>query len=350
LKKYIEAQKYYNNALSRVRKEAKIKDCFHYDKNKCKLPFKNAHSLQRQGALKILEQEKNGNRYLYAHTERYVNPEHSFLDLKPVGRKSASTFFGFCDYHDTTLFSSIENEPECTDIESDEHCFLHSYRSFAHSYHRKHEDWKLHNTTDPITKKMLIKGYGNYGERGFENGKLGIKTALNDFNISKIKLDKMIEEKRYDRLDYYTLELDYTAPIACAAATTPEYTFSKKPINFSTDPNYEYSPVITTVLPFSNRTIIILAVFPDQPNGVMFLDEIDNIKYELILQKYLSFHLINHAENCYLSPHFYEKKSLKWKIKYCSSLDHMLSSTTPVFTFSKKFPINYFSRSEAINE
>lgn len=90
---HIEVQKSYNNALSRIRKEAKITDCFYHDKRECKLPFKNAHSLQRQGSLKILEKEKNGNRYLFSHTERYLNSH--FLDLKPIGRKTASTFYGF---------------------------------------------------------------------------------------------------------------------------------------------------------------------------------------------------------------------------------------------------------------
>lgn len=345
----VERQKNYNAAISRLRKEAKIKDCFYHDKSECKLPFKNAHSLQRQGALKILEKENKGNKYLFSHTERYFNSEFSFLDLNPVGRKRASTFFGFCDYHDTNLFSPIENEPECSDIESDEHCFLHSYRSFAHSYHRKYEDWKLHNTTDPIIREMVIKSYGEYGVQGFKNGKKGISTALNDFKKSKKKLDSMISEKRYDGLDYYTLELDYTAPVACASATTPEFTFNRHKINYSTDPNYEYSPVITTVLPFSDRTLIILAVFPDQPNGIKFIDEIASIKYDLILEKYLSFHLLNHAENCYLSPHFYDEKDVKWKIKYCNLLDHMMSSTTPIFSFTKNFPINYFAKQEAIN-
>ncbi|MFX0020991.1 MAG: hypothetical protein ACFE9S_01600 [Candidatus Hermodarchaeota archaeon] len=30
-------------------------------------------------------------------------------EFEPIGIRSALTFFGFCNYHDTNLFSEIEN-------------------------------------------------------------------------------------------------------------------------------------------------------------------------------------------------------------------------------------------------
>jgi hypothetical protein len=342
---YIELQKKFSILNAKLAASATIKDCFHHRHDECEAPIKNAHSLQRQGALKQLERNVNGNSFLYSHTESFHNKEGDFLDLKPIGRKAASTFFGFCDFHDTKLFSKIENDPEATDINSDEHCFLHSYRSFAHSYHRKHEELKLYKSEDPETRQLLIDIHGEYKIRGLTKY---VKMALEDLKAPKEKLDFWMENNQFDQLVYLAFEYPHKIPIACAANTSPPYTFSGKTINISTRSDYTYSNIITTVIPFSNRSIVILAAFADEPNGVRYLDEIEDIKYELIQQKFLSYHLLNGAENCYISPHYYDAKSINEKKSYCQMINYISSNETPYLGFNKFFPINYFSKTHAL--
>lgn len=340
--------KEFNDLKSKISASATIKDCFHHIKQECKLPIKSAHSLQKLGALKQLEKLVNGNMKLYCHSERELNLKDNFFDLKPIGKKEASTFFGFCHYHDTKLFSVIESNPEVTDIDSNEHCFLHSYRSFAHSYHRKYEEFKLFNSNDGEVKAFLLK---NYGVSGIEENKHYIALALKDLEKPKSLLDKYIENSNYDELDYLVFEYPYKIPIGCAANITPSHTYSGKEINTSANPNFQYSNIITTVIPFSNRSIVILAAFKDEPNGVLFLDEMDNIKYELEQQKFLSYFLINNAENCFLSPDYYNKMNLSNKKKYCSLLDFIAKRDTPYLSYlqsNKIFPINYFSSTNAL--
>lgn len=337
-----------NDLNSLISASATIKDCFYHNKQECKLPIKSAHSLQRQGALKQLESSINGNMKLYCHSEREENFKDIFLDLKPIGKKEASTFFGFCNYHDTNLFSSIENNPEITDINSDEHCFLHSYRSFAHSYHRKYEEFKLFNSNNNKVIEALIKKYGYYL---FKAHKCQVELALKDLEKPKLLLDSYIENSNYDELDYLVFEYPYKVPIGCAANITPSHTYSGKAINTSNDQNDIYSNIITTVIPFSNRSIIILAAFKDEPNGTLFLDEINNIKFELEQQKFLSYFLMNNAENCFLSPDFYSKMNLINKKKYCDLLDFISKTDTPYLSYlesNKRLPINYFASTNAL--
>ena len=342
----IEFEKRFNQALSRLNKAATIKDCFHYNKYECRLPIKNAHSLQKLGALKILESEKNGNRYLYAHTERTNNLLQNFLDLKPIGKKAASTFFGFCDKHDTELFSVLENDPNSTDILSDEHCFLHSYRSFAHSYHRKHEDYKLYHTKDSETLDLLIE---MLGQKKLEWLREGVILSIRDLDKTKKKLNDLIENKIYDGLEYFAIEYPYCAPVACAALTSPFFCYSGKPINITISKDEPLSDIITTVLPFSNRTVIILSAFKDEPVAIEYIDEIDNIKYDLQQQKFLSFHLMNYAENCYISPKYYEKQNINWRKEYCNFLDISGDQSQPIMKFNTKFRFNYFDPLNSIS-
>ena len=342
---YIELVREYNIAKATISKSATIKDCFSKNKKECAEPIVNAHSLQRQGALKQLESNRDGNMILYSHTERQHNKEHDFLDLKPIGRKAASTFYGFCSFHDTNIFSKIENDPESTDINSDEHCFLHSYRSFAHSYHRKYEELKFYESKEEEIVKLHKK---LHGEKGLDFAIKGVRTALQDLSKPKELLDNWLENKEFDKLDYLCYEYPYRIPVACAASTSPAYNYKNKPINISINPNYQYSNIITTVIPFKNRSIVILAAFENEPNGSSYLDDIDNIEYELIQQKFISYHIISGAENCYISPDFYDSKRIEWKKNYCQMIDYIANHYTPHMGFNKHFPINYFDKSQAL--
>lgn len=100
----------------------------------------------------------NGNLSVYTFTEYVPGADRMHKTLKPIGKGVASTFFGFCDHHDTELFKEIENKPF---DESDEHCFMHSYRSFAHSYHLKKEELKGYSSkskfVDILPKKYVMQ-------------------------------------------------------------------------------------------------------------------------------------------------------------------------------------------------
>lgn len=343
---FIEKQKELNQLKTLISKGATIKDCSHPNKDECRLPIKNAHSIQRQGSLKYLEKTTNKNSFIYSHTDRQFNKKYDFLDLKPIGRKDASTFFGFCEFHDTELFKEIENDPESTDIENDLHCFLHTYRSFSHSYHRKYEEFKLFTSNNPEVKKYLNKMYQNTQEEILN----GIKLALQDLESPKKRLDDLLINKKFSELTYYCYEYPYRCPITCSGVTSPSHFKSSQPFNLSNDSNDKYSNIFTTVLPLKNKTLIILSTFSDDFEAIKYLEEFEEIPYELEFQRYLSFHIINNLENVYISPIFYDKKDFRWKQSYCKMIDIISNRNTPHINFNKYFPINYFSNSEQIKD
>lgn len=57
-----------------------------------------------------------------------------FQDAQSKGRKIATTFSGFCEYHDKITFQDIE---DCEFQGSDKQIFLFTYRTFAWHYHKK---------------------------------------------------------------------------------------------------------------------------------------------------------------------------------------------------------------------
>src|SRR4051812_26202719 len=99
-----EKKRYFKKAMASYRKTGRITECFYHDKTTCKGDIKQSHSLQRNGRLSLIEGDVNGNQMIYTFTETEVDEHSTHANLLPIGKASASTFFGFCDHHDTTLF------------------------------------------------------------------------------------------------------------------------------------------------------------------------------------------------------------------------------------------------------
>ena len=289
-----ERKKDFYRAMSEWKRSCLIKDCFHHDKSQCKGDIKQSHSIQRNGKLSIIEAEVNGNNSVYTFTSIIPNDRTPMADLKPIGKAEASTFFGFCDYHDTVLFSPIENFP--FEKDNDKHCFLHSYRSFAHSYHRKHEELKAIEADNLITR--------TYGKEYLELSKKGIEMAIKDLSTRKKYLDESIEKEVYDNLEYFVYEKEGIYPFAVSSIFSPKVSYYNKPMNNHTNPDEPFSSPTITFLPDKSSTIAIISAFPDDVKAVNLLDELDSLK-QTKLEKAITSLIIANCENTFFSPKFW---------------------------------------------
>jgi len=336
----------FSKLKAEITKNATLKECLLSDSfEDCSNDIINAHSLQRMGALARIEYNVNGNNGVYALTEKQLNPQTGLLELKPIGKKVASTFFGFCGNHDLKLFQPIEQNPDLIDLESDEHCFLLSFRAFAISCHRKKEDINLLSKQDEPLRNKIREYFNNSDiESQLEISKIG----LQDLDRYKGILIQALKNKEYDSLDYLTYELDYTVPVAMSMMTTPPFLFSGKPININSDPNYQYSDILTTVIPLESRSLIILAAFPDDPFGSEFLTELENMS-DLEFQKALTWHIITNSENCFFSPKWFDKMDKRQKQFIIELNDFSGAVTTPYLKYDKnRFNINILDKKHSI--
>jgi hypothetical protein len=131
---------------SNIKKDSEVKECFYHKTDECRGDIKNAHSISRSGRLDLVKGLVNKNEKVYSLSEIVIENGIAKKCIKDIGwSQAASTFFGFCDYHDTNLFRPIENNNNFNN--SPEHCFLHSYRSFAFSFHSLKKTHKLVNSS-----------------------------------------------------------------------------------------------------------------------------------------------------------------------------------------------------------
>lgn len=286
-----------NEIEKSYKKAARIKECFHHKKDECKGKIKQAHSVQKNGKLTILESLVNGNNCVYSFANSKISYTNLMEDLVPIGKKEASSFFGFCDFHDSKLFSQIENYEFDN---SDEHLFLHSYRSFAHSFHLKNEEIKAWK--DSNYQQILI---ATYGKEVVEIKKKQFGVLNENLAQRKQILDNSIENNKFDNLNYLIHRFDGIIPIAVSGLLTPNVSFSGELMNNGDYNNLVVSQPIFTLLPEKDHSILILAAFNFDMASTKFIDEIYSMP-KFKFEKAISSIIIDSCQNTIISPKFWD--------------------------------------------
>lgn len=314
----------FRKGINQMKKESMIKECFHPNKSECVPPIKQAHSLQRNGRLSLIEEEVNGQNCLYTVTSFSSSRKWHIEDFTPVGKKVASTFYGFCGKHDTDVFEPIENH---LFDGSDQHLFLHSYRSFAHSYHSKMQELQLYKS-DWETMKRLPKFKRDGMIAGAELG-------LKEIKLEKDFLDDLLLSEKYDGLTYSLFETNEFYPFGCSSAITPHYTVKNEPLETDlSDTTTPWTSVILTVIPDKSNSFSILAANPNSESAIKFIDRIDELddeKYSLAISTLMT----TLAENTFWSPKLWDAMSESAKMVLRNNARYLFDEfTPPVFPWS----------------
>jgi len=328
----------FNRFASDAKKVGIIKECFHHKKDECVGKIKQAHSIQRNGRLSIIESEVNKNLSVYSFVNFKSDDKSVISDLVPLGKKEASTFFGFCDYHDTNLFSPIEN---FAFDGSNKHLFLHSYRSFAHSYHKKKEELKYWNnfekTKFDTIMSPIMKSYMLWGN----------EVALKELEKSKKFLDEALDNNDWDSLEYLYYEKEGLYPFAVSSQMSPKVTYKSIAMNNHEDPNTPYENPIITFLPDKTSTIAIIAVFPYEKKSIKLVEELESL-IDLKLEKAITSLIIANCENTFFSPLFWNSLNRRGKRLL---LDEFINNTSSNKYNNKFFnsAFNFFDEKNEIN-
>ncbi len=287
----------YRKVVSKFKKDSKIKECFHYEKESCSNQIISAHSIQRSGVLSLIEDYDEENFSVYSFLHRKIDQNGNYIGFEPLGKKVASTFSGFCGHHDTEVFKNIENEP--VNLDDDEHCFLLSYRAFAKDYHAKKETlqgFKANEFYQQINLAIETDGLVSGSE-------LGLRDAEN----TKNRMNQILERKSFDELDYFTYQLDYMIPLALAASFTPDYSYKNKLLNKSVDTNEIYEFVNFVIQPNAQgETQILFSCLPEHEKSITYINELSELS-DIKLKKAISSIAIGHVENTFFSPKMWKK-------------------------------------------
>lgn len=119
----------FKEALNQNHPYFQIKKCLHPDQESCTGARIRAHTIQRNGSLKSITDDTS-------HVLTFKGFGYGSVAGEPleVGWKKASTFYGFCSFHDSETFKPIEVE---TFSATKEQFFLFYYRSLCYELYNK---------------------------------------------------------------------------------------------------------------------------------------------------------------------------------------------------------------------
>ncbi|WP_419749747.1 SEC-C metal-binding domain-containing protein [Terrisporobacter petrolearius] len=169
--------------------EARIKQCLHPRKEKCSEKIIKAHAIQNNRILNKLSQ--NGYVVTMDGSSSLI-----FQSDQKKGRKIATTFTGFCSYHDKILFQEIEDREF---NKSQKQIFLWTYRTQSWHYNKKQEQINANNL---FIDNMINQGYEPSTNKGYQELCKGFEMAEIDNNKEKELFDIYLLNNRKDKENY----------------------------------------------------------------------------------------------------------------------------------------------------
>jgi hypothetical protein len=324
-------QRFHKKKFSQFKADAKIKECFHFDNSTCKGSIVAAHSIQQNGVLNILAQEVKGNKGVYGFNNLALTPMGAVSGLNLIGTKVASTFTGFCGFHDALVFGPIENHT--VDPENDEHCFLLSYRGFAKEYHAKKETNKGFATNEMYNKPHNAQKQADLI--------LGSQMAIDGNEPIKKRMNQILNNGNFSELEYLTYSLDYCIPVACSSTITPAYSYNGDLLNKSEDPADIYEHVMINVLPTKTETHIILSCLPENGRSMTYLNQLESLN-DVQLEKAITSILIGEVENMFIAPSVYNRLTSKEQLILMRELTYTMPPIQSMHSNFFHTKLNFF--------
>ncbi len=271
----------------------------------------NAHSIQENGELSLIS--KGGKVIQFIQN---INSKKKEKNEVHIGK--ASTFKGFCHYHDQ-IFEPIDKKKFASDSEK---YFLYSLRSFAHSYYnlKSYKDYYLNlieqgmNSINPLINLANAIGYKLPDELYIQETLPKSKDQIESLEIERFAkqsqlLKQYIETQNFTALDYKVYKINHLCPVVCASWMVMHIAWGDGflIVNNEQKPYYGF-PIILSILPEKNGTKIILARFKSDQGSDLIFNNFESIfTNERDLELEVSKLIIENVENFYLSPVFWDR-------------------------------------------
>jgi hypothetical protein len=213
---------------AKARKLFARKICLHPDAGvgTCAGGVVSAHTVRRSADLRPIS--RAGHVYQMTGDFPMLNNTGGKIIAKLVGINEASTFYGFCQAHDTSTFAPIENRRF---VSTEEQAFLLAYRPLVKELYLKEnqlETIRLSREGDrgkPVLLQWMIQ------EQAFLM-EVGINLAMRDLRQQKSIMDRDLLQCDFDHIRYVIINFDHVPDVMCSGAIQPDYSFGGKPIQY----------------------------------------------------------------------------------------------------------------------
>jgi hypothetical protein len=312
--------------LDRSRDALSSKYCLHPDKVSCSGKIVQAHSIQRSGGLTKIARDGQVYSFL-GNNVMDIEREKGLLAPKLVGVGKASTFTGFCGFHDNAVFSPIEKHPFTS---TPEHALLLAYRHICKELFTK----KAAREMVPLLR-ILDRGRSFDFQREHQESvstfDLSRAQGLKDTEEIKGRYDKALSAKNFSEVRYYVVRFNEVPDLLCSSGHFPVYDFYgaklQDLLDFGKTPDHVGFSLIVT----DNGGAAVFSWLGNNPSSEQLVKSLHE-KGDADLVQALVRYVFEFFENTYFSPIWWD--ALDEEVK--SAIRHRFSQA--VNPYEKRRP------------
>lgn len=273
--------------------------CSHPQQDSCSGNIIRAHTIQRKGSLERIAE--NGKVYTFK-TDSAKIIKTGMPEINLIGIKKASTFTGFCNYHDNNVFKPIEEESFSLNEETG---FLLAYRVLCHELFLK-KAWKEELL---YAKENLDKGKSLVRQIEIQDIAdqflLGVESAVNELLITKARYDEALIEQNYKEVRYYAILLEDTPTFVCSGFTQPVYDFNGNQLQDLADLDIVSENLAFSIIATNFGGVVIYSWIDKNISSTRLIRSLVNLNHQQQLNASARF-AFEDFENLYISPNWWK--------------------------------------------
>ena len=263
-----------------------------------------AHTVQRHGGLAAIAENGHVVSAKSAAQDRLRN--HGAFVPRKVGVRSASTFMGFCEKHDNSMFQPVETKPVPLTAQS---CFLLGFRALSYELFSKRAELRsmtLMRESDygkPFEIQCQLQQELYYRAQGAQRG-------LADCQRWKNQYDSIFLDERFDEYRFVGVAYSAILPVVGCGAFHPEFDFAGNPLQRISRGAAPHQHVGFNLTVLNGRSVLVIGWTeghegPAESFGRSFKTDVpDEQKANMGVQ--LAF---EHIENVFMRPSWWEDLS-----------------------------------------
>lgn len=231
------------------------KTCLHPEASMraCSGPIVRAHTVRRSADLRSIA--RDGHVYHPESDIAVLNQTGGGAPARLIGINEASTFWGFCQAHDSATFAALEMQPL---VPTDEQAFLLAYRPLVKELYLKErylETLEITRKSDrgkPLGRQLatqaLVRGW-----------RLTAEASIRDLKRVKSLFDQDLLARDFTAIRYTTIRFAEPADMVCTGVVQPLTSFAGEKLQDLKDVGNDLHSIAFSLLAIYDESAAVLA-------------------------------------------------------------------------------------------
>ena len=259
-----------------------------------------AHTIQRKGGLNRIA--RNGHVYNFLLGSHHTKDNDAGVaQPELIGINEASTFTGFCTFHDNKTFEPIE---KYTFESNQHHAFLLAYRAICREFYENASAPEMIAPFRTLDKGRSLSEQVDLQET-LNNAKASFESGFKEIQTYKTAYDSALQRSDFSEVRFYVVRFDCIPDLLCNGATQPQYDFQgtllQDLLTFGTLPDH----ISFSLIPIDSGGAAVFSWLGENKTSEKLVRSLASLSDDLLPHAIVRF-TFEYFENIFASPSWWD--------------------------------------------